>query len=71
MNPRHPIDYKHTLQINPEATRQAVLDDLESISGNSIQTAQAFSVNRRFMLVLVDHPLAEFLWRQVRDCIHC
>ena len=35
MNPGHDIAYKSLRKINPEAARQAVLDDLESIGGIS------------------------------------
>jgi len=40
------IDYKQLRQINPEATRRAVLEYLKSNGHNISQTALVFGINR-------------------------
>ena len=46
MNPGHHIDYKQLRSIDPQAARMAVLNYLESVSGNISRTARVFGINR-------------------------
>ena len=46
MNPGHHIDYKQLRKVNPKTARLAVLNYLESVSGNISRTARVFGINR-------------------------